>query len=132
MSTNDQPPSPLPFKFLLPSARNQVSPSHRPLNSLTEGTSGRTLFAPGADPYARAVTRLQADHVSHTLVLAFYRFLQVQDPDAQVAGVQEFSIALEQLASLLERRERKIVTKGGPGSGLWHEDGELNCDGRAM
>jgi glutathione S-transferase len=46
-----------------------------------------------------------------------YRFLQVQDPDAQVAGAQEFSDALEQLASL-EHREREIVTKGGTGSGL--------------
>ena len=88
------------------------------MDSLTEGTSGRTLFAPGADPYARAVMRLQADHVSRTLVPALYRFLQVQDPDAQVAGAQEFSDALEQLASLLERREREIVTKGGPGLGL--------------
>ena len=102
------------------------------MNSLTEGTSGRTLFAPGADPYARALMHLQADYVSRTLVPAFYRFLQVQDPDAQVAGAQEFSSALEQLAFLLERREYEIVTKGGTGSGLWHEDGELNCDGRAM
>jgi len=59
--------------------------------------------------------RLQADHVSRTLVPALYRLLQVQGPDAQVAGAQEFSDAL---ASLLERREREIVTKGGPGLGL--------------
>ena len=58
--------------------------------------------------------------MSRTLVPAFYRFLQVQDLDAQVGG------ALEQLISLLERGEREVVAKGGPGSGLWYEDGELN------
>ena len=96
------------------------------MNSLAEGITGRTLLPPKADPYARALVRLQADHISRTLVPAFYRFLQAQDIDAQAAGAQEFSGALEQLTSLLERREHEIVAKGGPGSGLWYEDGELN------
>src|SRR5579863_5699869 len=96
------------------------------LNSLTEGTTGKTLLPPKSDPYARALVRLQADHISRSLVPAFYRFLQAQDPDAQVAGMQEFTDAVEHLASLLERGEREIAAKRGPGSGLWHEDGELN------
>lgn len=73
--------------------------------------------------------RLQADHVARALVPAFYRFLQAQEPAAQIAGAQDFSRALEQLVALLERGEREIVAAArgpGPGSGLWREDGELN------
>ena len=103
-----------------------VTKFHPPLNSLAEGITGRTLLPPKADPYARSLVRLQADHISRTLVPAFYRFLQAQDLDGQAAGALEFSGALEQLTSLLERGEHEIVAKGGPRSGLWHEDGELN------
>jgi glutathione S-transferase len=70
--------------------------------------------------------RLQADHISRALVPAFYRFLQAQDSDAQATGAQEFAGALEHRACLLERGEREIAAKRGPGSGLWHEDGEMN------
>jgi glutathione S-transferase len=96
---------------------------HPPLNSLAEGITGRTLLPPKADPYARSLVRLQADHISRGLVPAFYRFLQAQDLDAQVAGALEFSGALERLTSLLERGEHENVAKGGPASGLWYEDG---------
>jgi glutathione S-transferase len=104
------------------------------LNSLAgaEGTTGKTLLPPRTDPYARALVRLQADHVSRTLVPAFYRFLQAQDPDAQASGAHDFARALEHLASLLERGAREVQAartlepSAGPGSGLWVEDGELN------
>jgi len=43
---------------------------------------GRTLLPPKADPYARTLVRLEADHVSRTLVPTYYRFLQAQVPDA--------------------------------------------------
>ena len=90
--------------------------------------AGKTLIPPRTDPYARALVRLQADHISRTLVPAFYRFLQAQDSDAQASGAQEFAHALKHLASLLERAEREVAAKRGPGSGsgLWFEDGELN------
>ena len=87
---------------------------------------GRTLLPLKADPYVRALVRSQADHISHMLVPTFYHFLQAQDLDTQAASMQEFSSVVEQLTSLLELGEREIVAKGGPGSGLWHEDGELN------
>ena len=96
------------------------------LNSLADSTTGKSLLPPRADPYARALVRLQGDHIARTLVPAFYRFLQTQDPAAQIAGAQDFSLALEQLVCLLERGEREIAATLGPGSGLWHEDGELN------
>ena len=78
------------------------------------------------DPYARALLRLQADHVSRSLVPAFYRLLQAQDSASQIAGAQVFSDALTQLLSLLERGGREIGLESGPGSGLWYENGELN------
>ena len=91
---------------------------HSPLNKLAEGTTERTLLPPRADPYTRALVRLQVDHVSRTLLPAFHRFLQAQDPDAQAAGAPEFSSSLGQLASLLELAgQREIVTtKRGAGS----------------
>jgi hypothetical protein len=99
-------------------------------NSLADDTTGtgKTLLPPRADPYARALVRLQADHVSRAFVPAFYRFLQAQDPAAQMTGARDFSAALEQLVALLERGEREIAVanRRGPGSGLWLEDGELN------
>jgi len=90
-----------------PRALNESTVILAYLEDLAEGITGRTLLPPKADPYARALVRLQADHISRTLVPAFYRFLQAQDLDTQ-------------------RGEREIVAKGGPGSGLWCEDGELN------
>jgi hypothetical protein len=88
---------------------------------------GKTLLPPRADPYARALVRLQGDHIARALVPAFYRFLQAQEPAAQIAAAQGFTRALEQLVALLERGEREIVAATrGPGSGLWRKDGELN------
>ncbi|KAI0297366.1 glutathione S-transferase [Russula brevipes] len=109
-----------------PRAVNESTVILEYLEDLAEGTTGRTLLPSRADPYARALVRLQADHISRTLVPAFYRFLQAQRPEAQTVGAQEFSGALEQLASLLERGEREVALKQGPGSGLWYEHGDLN------
>jgi glutathione S-transferase len=70
--------------------------------------------------------RLQADYVSRTLIPAFYRFLQAQNPKRQMAYKEEFSVALEHLAFLLDRGEREVSATGGAGSGLWCEGGESN------
>ncbi|KAJ7068633.1 glutathione S-transferase [Mycena amicta] len=89
------------------------------------------------DPYARSLVRLQCDHISRTIVPAFYRFLQAQEESAQVQGGQEFRQAIEGLVALLERSEREIVGGGGAaglgeqqalavGLGLWNEGGDLN------
>ncbi|KAI0064996.1 glutathione S-transferase, partial [Artomyces pyxidatus] len=87
-------------------------------------TTQRTLLPPATDPYARALVRLQADHVSRTVVPAFYRYLQAQDADAQIAGGKEFHESLDQLVGLLERAEREAGP--GLGDGLWREGGQLN------
>ncbi|EIN09108.1 hypothetical protein PUNSTDRAFT_134275 [Punctularia strigosozonata HHB-11173 SS5] len=77
---------------------------------------------------ARALVRIQADHVSRTLVPAFYRFLQAQDPIVQIMHGKEFRAALEDLIDMMYRSERE--TAGGPAEsqralGLWKEGGDL-------
>jgi glutathione S-transferase len=100
---------------------------HEYYRSLAGNTTGRSLLPPRTDPYARAIVRLQADHVSRTLVPAFYRFLQERDPERQMRRRDEFSAALEHLTSLLERGEREVFAEAGQGSGLWCTNGgELN------
>ncbi|KAJ7767451.1 thioredoxin-like protein [Mycena maculata] len=90
-----------------------------------------------ADPYARALVRLQCDHVSRSLVPAFYRFLQAQEARVQIECGKDFHAALENLVTLFERMEREIVQSGGAsgageqralsaGLGLWFENGDLN------
>lgn len=85
---------------------------------------------------ARALVKLQGDHVNRILVPAFYRFLQAQDTELQITAGKEFHQAIDTLVSLLERTEREILGGGGTsgdgerqalskGLGLWIEDGDL-------
>jgi glutathione S-transferase len=71
---------------------------------------------------ARALIRLACDHVNRTLVPAFYRYLQAQDVDAQVAGGKEFHEAIEKLVGALERAERELPADEREGLGLWSTD----------
>jgi len=117
-----------------------------PLKSLTESTvimdylegvavfsTGRSLL-PKLDMYARALQRLQADHINRKLVPAFYRYLQAQEPSEQIDAGKGFTEAVEELVKLFERSvaetgpERRSQTgdKGDPCKcGLWIEGGEL-------
>ncbi|KAF4581330.1 hypothetical protein EYR40_002918 [Pleurotus pulmonarius] len=106
------------------------------LEAIAENTTKRSLLPPSTNPYARALVRLQADHVNRTLVPAFYRFLQSQDTDAQIQNGKDYHAAIEQLVSLLERAEKEVVSIGGvsgegelralkSGLGLWVEGGDL-------
>ncbi|KAI5119072.1 hypothetical protein M0805_005490 [Coniferiporia weirii] len=110
--------------------------NYQPARSLNESTiilefledsagigNGKSLFPPKSDPYARALVRLQCDHVNRSLVPAFYRYLQAQDEDSVVAGAKEFVASLQDLASLLQRAEREV---GSIACGLWTEDGDLS------
>jgi hypothetical protein len=69
---------------------------------------------------AKALVRLQSDHINRTLVPAFYRYLQAQDSEAQIAGGKEFDAAIQYLVELFERAEREVG-----GTGLWVEGGDL-------
>jgi hypothetical protein len=69
---------------------------------------------------AKALVRLQSDQISRTLVPAFYRYLQAQDPEAQISGGKEFHAAVQSLVELFERAEREVG-----GTGLWVEGGDL-------
>ncbi|KAG6379633.1 glutathione S-transferase [Boletus reticuloceps] len=60
------------------------------LEDLASTSTKRTLLPPITDPYARALVRLQSDHINRTLVPAFYRYLQAQDPTTQITGEKEF------------------------------------------
>ncbi|KAF7290923.1 Glutathione transferase [Mycena chlorophos] len=64
-------------------------------------------------PDARALVRLQCDHVNRAIVPSFYRFLQAQDPAAQITAGQEFRKAIEDLTVLLERAEKDVLGRGG-------------------
>jgi glutathione S-transferase len=52
------------------------------------------------------------DHVSRTIVPAFYRYLQAQDQNAQIELGKEFISSLEGLVVLLERAEHEIIDAG--------------------
>ncbi|CAD6945820.1 unnamed protein product [Tilletia controversa] len=52
--------------------------------------SGESLLPPKSQPYERALYRIAADRLNRTLVPAFYRYLQAQNPDAQVQHGREF------------------------------------------
>ncbi|KAL5521530.1 hypothetical protein ACEPAF_2278 [Sanghuangporus sanghuang] len=120
-------------KGLVPALRFE---STEPLRSLNESTvilefledsaattSGKSLLPAKDDPYARALVRLQCDHVNRSLVPAFYRYLQAQEEGAIISAAREFVQSLEGLTSLLERANREV----GPGAcGLWIEGGELS------
>ncbi|KAF9226291.1 glutathione S-transferase [Gyrodon lividus] len=90
------------------------------LEDVAATSTKRSLLPPVSDPYARALVRLQSDHINRIVVPAFYRYLQAQDLSAQMAGEKEFRDAIETLAGLFERAEREVG-----GTGLWKEGGEL-------
>ncbi|KAF5387909.1 hypothetical protein D9615_000818 [Tricholomella constricta] len=122
--------------FNPPRALNESTVILEYLEDLAATTTKRSLLPSIAHPYARALVRLQCDHVNRALVPAFYRYLQAQTEDAQIEGGKEFHAALEGLVALFERAEREIL--GGEGAagegekralahglGLWVEGGDL-------
>lgn len=72
---------------------------------------------------ARALVRLQCDHVNRNLVPSFYRYLQAQDEDGIISGAKEYVQSLESLTSLFERANREVGTEA---CGLWNEGGSLS------
>jgi glutathione S-transferase len=83
------------------------------LNDLAATTTKRSILPPIGNPYARALVRLQADHVNRSLVPAFYRYLQAQTEEKQIESGKDFHGALEGLITLFERGEREIIDPGG-------------------
>lgn len=55
-----------------------------------------------ADPYERAYARIWIDFISKSVVPAFYRTLQAQEPEKQSEGREELASALGQLAKQCE------------------------------
>ncbi|KAJ7228294.1 glutathione S-transferase [Mycena pura] len=123
-------------KYTPPRGLNESTVILEYFEDLAAQTTRRSLLP--VDPcYARALVRLQCDHIGRALVPAFYRFLQAQEEDKQVEGAKDFRAALDGLVALFERAEREIVQGGGAagageqralraGLGLWLEGGDLS------
>ncbi|KAI0945290.1 hypothetical protein AcW1_001542 [Taiwanofungus camphoratus] len=116
------------------------------LEDLAAESTKRSLLPPISDPYARALVRLQADHVNRSLVPAFYRYIQAQDEgtlstigvqisepnlhlpyvrhmkDTQILTGKEYVQAIEGLVKLFQRAEKEAPTLAG----LWQEGGKLS------
>jgi len=92
------------------------------LEDLASTTTGRSLLPPISDPYARALVRLQADHVNRTLVPAFYRYIQAQDEEKQIQAGKDYVQAIEGLVKLFQRAENEVRST----CGLWSEGGTLS------
>ncbi|KAG2116888.1 glutathione S-transferase [Suillus cothurnatus] len=107
-------------RFDPPRALNESTVILDFLEDVAAKSTHRSLLPPSTDPYAKALVRLQSDHISRTLVPAFYRYLQAQDPEAQISGGKEFHAANQSLVDLFERAEREVG-----GTGLWVEGGDL-------
>ncbi|TCD71437.1 hypothetical protein EIP91_010143 [Steccherinum ochraceum] len=105
-----------------PRAVNESTVILEYLEDVASTTTKRSLLPPVSDPYARALIRLQADHVNRTLVPAFYRYIQAQDEEKQVTGAKDFVDALIGLVMLFERAEAETTTDFG----LWKKDGRLS------
>ncbi|KAK7468561.1 hypothetical protein VKT23_003066 [Stygiomarasmius scandens] len=106
--------------FNPPKALNESTVILEYINDLAENSTGRSLLPPTTNPYARALIRLQSDHINRSVIPAFFRVLMPQDPQKQLEGKKEFLSALEGLVSLFERTETEVLgelTSGTVGEG---------------
>ncbi|KAK7029369.1 hypothetical protein VNI00_014623 [Paramarasmius palmivorus] len=103
--------------FNPPKALNESTVILEYLNDLALSSNGRSLLPPVTNPYARALVRLQSDHINRSLVPAFYRYLQAQDQEAQIQGGKEFLDSIEGLVSLFERAEKEVLHASTSGEG---------------
>ncbi|KDQ60352.1 hypothetical protein JAAARDRAFT_77452 [Jaapia argillacea MUCL 33604] len=108
-------------KYEPPRALNESTVIMEYLEDIAVHSTQRSLLPPTSEPYARALVRLQADHVNRNLVPSFYRYLQSQDASDQIETGKEFLTALEQLAHQFERAEKEEPQA----LGLWKDGGEL-------
>ncbi|KAF8895940.1 glutathione S-transferase [Mucidula mucida] len=115
-----------------PRALNESTVIMDYLEDLAFNTTKRSLFPSASDPYARGLVRLIGDHVNRALVPSFYRFLQSQEPGAQIQAGHDFHAAIASMVDLLQRIETEIFGAGGQsgsgelraardGLGLWVE-----------
>jgi len=119
-------------RYSTPRSLNESTVILEFLEDLAATTTKKSILPPVTNPYSRALVRLQADHISRTLVPAFYRYLQAQEHEKQISAGKDFSDALENLIGLFERAEREVLGPGGTtgagevqalskGLGLWVE-----------
>ncbi|KAH9924147.1 glutathione S-transferase [Fomitopsis serialis] len=92
------------------------------LEDVAASKTKQSLLPPITEPYARALIRLQADHVDRTLIPAFYRYVQAQDEEKQIQGARDFVEAINGLIKLFQRAEKESESNFG----LWREGGTLS------
>ncbi|KAH8101478.1 glutathione S-transferase [Cristinia sonorae] len=105
-----------------PRALNESTVILEFLEDVASGSTQKSLLPPVSDPYARALIRLQCDHINRTLVPSFYRYLQAQELDKQVECAKEFVESLIGLVKLFERAEKESESNVG----LWGDGGVLS------
>ncbi|KAK1225313.1 hypothetical protein PQX77_011731 [Marasmius sp. AFHP31] len=122
-------------------AHDEVDPYKKPQDLLEVSPKG---LVPGlkfnnfTPPRALNESTVILEYLNdRSLVPAFYRYLQAQDPEAQIKGGKEFLDSIEALVSLFERTEKEVYLdhKSGAagegerqslraGLGLWVEDNQ--------
>ncbi|KAJ7872081.1 thioredoxin-like protein [Mycena leptocephala] len=115
-------------KYTPPRGLNESTVILEYFEDLAATTTKRSLLP--TDPYARALVRLQCDHISRSIVPAFYRFLQAQEDAAQIEAGREFRSGLETLVTMFERASEIVQGEAlqalGAGLGLWLDGGDLS------
>ncbi|KAF9000274.1 hypothetical protein BDQ17DRAFT_1359943, partial [Cyathus striatus] len=96
-------------KGLVPGLRLERYSHQEYVQDLANEKTGKSLLPPISQPYARALIRLQADHINRTFVPSFYQ--------AQISGGKEFHSAIEGLIALFERMEKDVLIGGASGEG---------------
>ncbi|KIK64604.1 hypothetical protein GYMLUDRAFT_220582 [Collybiopsis luxurians FD-317 M1] len=102
--------------FNPPKALNESTVILEYINDLAETTKGKSLLPPATNPYARALVRLQCDHINRSIVPAFYRYLQAQDQEAQINAGKEYHESIATLVDLFERMEKEVVQSQAAGA----------------
>ncbi|KAF8590762.1 glutathione S-transferase [Ramaria rubella] len=86
------------------------------LSAVTNPSLNRHLLPALSDPYARALARLQSDHINRALIPAFYRYIQAQSSADQITHGKAFLGAIEKLVEIFEKHESAVQP------GLWAGD----------
>jgi len=88
--------------------------------------SGQTLLPPRQYAYERSLHRIAADRVNRTLIPAFYRYLQAQEPEKQiehgrsfVCEVEAFIRGMDVVPALPPGASLKGRTPPKSGGGCW-------------
>ncbi|KIK60044.1 hypothetical protein GYMLUDRAFT_168585 [Collybiopsis luxurians FD-317 M1] len=107
--------------FNPPKSLNESTVILEYINDLAETTMGKSLLPPATNPYARALVRLQCHHINHSILPAYYRYLQAQDQEVQISTGKEYHESINEVADAAGQGEKKTLAVG---LGLWIDGNE--------